>query len=81
VILEAIRDVPGFVGEPAPIVVFQTFNGSTMDVSAFFWYDTGITNPFAAKDVALERIKAALEKHGIELPLPFPTIYAQNTEK
>jgi small conductance mechanosensitive channel len=81
VILEAIRDVPGFVGEPAPMAVFQTFTGSSMDVSTYFWYDTGITNPFAAKDVALETIKAALEKHGIEIPLPFTTIYAQRTEK
>lgn len=81
VMLEAIRDVPGFVAEPAPVVVFQTFSGSTMEVMAYFWYDTSITNPLAAKDSALEKIKAALAKNKIEVPLPFTTIYTQSTEK
>jgi small-conductance mechanosensitive channel len=77
VLLEAIRDVPGFVGEPPPMVVFHTFGGSTLEVSTYFWFDTSITNPFAAKDAAFELIKAALDKNGIEIPFPITTIYTQ----
>lgn len=79
VILEAIPNVPGFIGEPAPMVVFHTFGGSTLDVSAYFWFDTAKTNPLAAKDAALELIKTALDKNGIEIPFPITTIYTQNT--
>lgn len=78
VILEAVRNVPGFVGEPAPLVAFHTFSGSTIDVSAYFWFDTSITNLLAAKDAAFELIKAALEKNGIEIPFPITTIYTQS---
>lgn len=78
IILEAIKDVPGFVGEPAPFVAFHTFGGSSLDMSVYFWFDTGITNPFAAKDAAFELIKAEFDKHGIEIPFPITTIYTQS---
>lgn len=80
VILEAVRDVPGFVSEPAPLVAFHTFGGSTLDMTVFFWFDTGLTTPFAAKDAAFELIKAALDKNGIEIPFPITTIYTPNAQ-
>jgi small conductance mechanosensitive channel len=80
VILEAVRDVPGFVAEPAPVVAFHTFGGSTLDMSVYFWFDTAITTPFAAKDAAFELIKAALDKNGIEIPFPITTIYTPNAQ-
>ncbi len=80
VILEAVRDVPGFVGEPAPLVAFHTFGGSTLDLSVYFWFDTSLTSPFAAKDAAFELIKAALDKNGIEIPFPITTIYTSNAQ-
>lgn len=80
VILEAVRDVPGFIGEPAPLVAFHTFGGSTLDMSVFFWFDTSITTPFAAKDAAFELIKTALDKNEIEIPFPITTIYTQNPQ-
>ena len=75
IVLEAIKGIPGFLGDPEPIVVFHTFGGSSVDMSAYFWIDTSKTNPLAAKDVALELIKAALEKNGIEIPFPITTVY------
>ena len=78
IVLEAIKNVPGFLGDPEPIVVFHTFGGSSIDMSAYFWIDTSKTNPFAAKDAALELIKAALEKNGIEIPFPITTVYMQS---
>lgn len=78
VILEAVRDIPGFVGEPPPLVAFHTFGGSTLDLSVYFWFDTAKTSPFAAKDAAFESIKTALDKNGIEIPFPITTIYTQS---
>lgn len=80
VILEAIQDVPGLASEPAPIVVFNSFGGSTLDVNTYFWFDTAKTDPLSAKDIALEMIKAALEKNDIKLPFQVTTVYTQNTE-
>jgi small conductance mechanosensitive channel len=78
VVLEAIKGVPGSVNEPAPMVVFHTFAGSSIDMSAYFWIDTAKTNPLAAQDAALEFVKAALEKKGIEIPFPTTTVYMQS---
>ncbi len=76
-ILEAIQNVPGFVEDPAPMVVFHTFAGSSLDLSAYFWTATDQTGPLAAKDKALELTKAALEQKGIEIPFPTRTVQIQ----
>jgi small-conductance mechanosensitive channel len=78
IVLESVKNVPGFLGDPEPMVVFHTFGGSSVDMTAYFWIDTSVTNPFAAKDAALELIKAALEKQGIEIPFPITTVYMQS---
>jgi small conductance mechanosensitive channel len=78
IVLESIKNVPGFLVDPEPVVVFHTFGGSSIDMTAYFWIDTSKTNPFAAKDAALEFIKAALEKKGIEIPFPITTVYMQS---
>lgn len=80
VILDAIQNMPGFVGEPAPMVVFHTFSGSTIDVSAYIWFDTSKITLIAAKDAAFGLIKAALDKNGIEVPVPITTILTKSTE-
>lgn len=80
VILDAIQKVPGLVSEPMPVVVFHSFGGSTIDVNAYFWFDTAKTDPLAAKDAALGLIKTALEKNEIALPFQVTTVYTQNPD-
>jgi small conductance mechanosensitive channel len=70
VVLETLPNVPGFVAEPDPIVVFHTFGGSSIDLSVYFWADMAKTGPLQAKDSAFELIKAALDRKGIEIPYP-----------
>ncbi len=77
VVLEAIQKVPGFVSEPAPLVVFHTFSISSIDMTAYFWIDTSKTDPPNAKNAAFELVKAALEKQGIEIPFPITATYRQ----
>jgi small conductance mechanosensitive channel len=78
IVLDAIQNVPGYLSDPESMVVFHTFGGSSVDMTAYFWIDTSKTNPFAAKDTALELIKAALENKGIEIPFPITTVYMQS---
>jgi small conductance mechanosensitive channel len=70
VILETLPNVPGFVAEPDPMVVFHTFGGSSIDLSAYFWADMAKTGLLQAKDSAFELIKTALDRKGIEIPYP-----------
>lgn len=74
VVLETLPNVPGFVGDPEPMVVFHTFGGSSIDLSTYFWADMSKTSPLLAKDSAFELIKAALDRKGIEIPYPTTTI-------
>jgi small-conductance mechanosensitive channel len=78
VVLDSIQNVPGFVSEPEPMVIFHTFGGSSIDMSAYFWVDMTKTNPFAAKDAAFELVKGALDRNGIEIPFPITTVYMQS---
>lgn len=77
-VLDSIQNVPGFVGDPEPMVIFHTFGGSSIDMSAYFWVDTSKTNPLAAKDAAFELVKAALDRNGIEIPFPITTVLMQS---
>ncbi|NWG08373.1 MAG: mechanosensitive ion channel [Chloroflexi bacterium] len=76
-VLEAIKGVPGIVAEPEAMVGFSSFGDSTLQLSAFFWIDMTKTNPLAAKDEALTRIKATLENRGIHNSLPAQIVYLQ----
>ncbi len=73
-VMDAIPNVPGFVGEPEPMVVFHTFGGSSIDLSAYFWINMSKSNPLLAKDAAIELVKSALDKKGIEIPFPITTV-------
>ena len=73
-VMDAIPNVPGFVGEPEPMVVFHTFGGSSIDLSAYFWINMSKSNPMLAKDAAIELVKSALDKKGIEIPFPITTV-------
>jgi small conductance mechanosensitive channel len=74
-VLEAIRQVPGFVPEPPPMVGFSNFGDSALELNAYFWIDAAQTNSLAAKDAALSLVKAALEEESIEIPFPIRTVY------
>ena len=73
-VMDALPNVPGFVAEPEPMVVFHTFGGSSIDLSAYFWINMSKSSPMLAKDAAIELVKAALDKKGIEIPFPITTV-------
>ena len=70
VVLKAIQNVPGYVGEPEPLIGFSNFGDSALELNTYFWIDTSKTNPFAAKDSAFSLIKKELDKEGIDIPFP-----------
>ncbi len=78
-ILNELKHVKGYVDAPEPLVLFHTFGASSIDLTVFFWEDTAIASPVAAKDDALTRIKTAFEKKKIEIPYPIQVQYQQKT--
>jgi len=75
IVLESIKNVPGFMAEPGPMVGFSNFGDSALELNTYFWIDTSKTNPIAAKDAAFSLIKDALDKQGIDIPFPIRTVY------
>jgi len=78
VVLDAIKNVPGFMAEPAPVVGFSTFGDSALQLDTYFWIDTSKTDPLSAKDAAFTMIKSALDKEGIDIPFPIRTVFRQS---
>lgn len=81
VILDEIKQVNGYVADPEPLVLFQTFGASSIDLTLFFWVNTSINSHVVAKDAALTRIKRAFEKHNIEIPFPIQVQYNRIANK
>jgi small-conductance mechanosensitive channel len=72
--LGAIRAVPGYLDDPAPIVVFKEFGESSIDLSVFVWFETAQASPLKARDAAIEEIKRAFDAHQIDIPFPIRTV-------
>jgi small-conductance mechanosensitive channel len=77
-VLEAIQGVPGFVSEPAPVVVFNSLTSSAIEMIINFWIDTAQNKTVNAKDAALLKIISEFGKQGIEIPHPIQRIIGQN---
>ncbi|MCQ3936546.1 MAG: hypothetical protein DPW18_05795 [Chloroflexi bacterium] len=73
-ILNEIRNLPGFLDAPAPQVLFHTFSASSIDLTVFFWVDTAVTPHPVAKDMALTRIRQSFKKHAVEIPYPVQVV-------
>ncbi len=80
VALEAIVEVEGVLEEPAPQVVVHTFGESSVDMTVYYWVDTGKTSLFEAQTAGVLAIEAAFERAGIEIPYPVRTVLLQQME-
>jgi len=60
ILLEAIKGVPGFINIPEPVIVFNNFTDSALEMNASFWVDVTKNDPAYAKDMVLLKVKSAL---------------------
>ena len=77
-VLDTIQGVPGFVSEPAPVVVFNNLTSSAMEMTVNFWIDATKNNSAKAKDAALLNVISVFGKQGIELPHPVQMVYSKS---
>lgn len=77
IILDAIEGVPGFVKEPAPVIVFNSLTDHAVELNANFWVDVTKNDPFHAKDAVLLSVMSAFSEQGIEIPHPAQSVYSK----
>ncbi len=73
-LLEVARDNPRSLMEPEPVVFFDGYGDSSLDLRLTVWATR--ENFFALKTSMLERIKARFDAEGVEIPFPHLSLYA-----
>ena len=79
-ILENVaRNNPLCLEEPEPVIVFQTFGASSIDLMLGVWFEKA--NYLAVKNSVFIEIKEAFDREGIEIPFPHVSLYAGEASK
>jgi small-conductance mechanosensitive channel len=74
VFLQAIRDVEGVLDDPAPEVLADNLGDSALMLAAHFWVNQETHGLFVVHSEAVQAIKQAAEREGIDLPYPIQTV-------
>lgn len=73
-LVDAMKEVPGYVAAPVPVVTFTNFGNSTIELLATFWVDTSLTTVHLAKDAALLGVKKTFAARKLSTPAPIAKI-------
>jgi small conductance mechanosensitive channel len=70
----ALQGVPGFLADPPPAIISETFGDSGINLRLYFWIDLSSTDLLQARDAAVKNIKAEFERRGLHIPYPTTTV-------
>lgn len=74
IILAAVSKSAGVNAEPAPDVIANEFNSSSIDFFVRWWSGSGIPEMLESRDSVVRNIKIAFDQAGIEIPFPQVTM-------
>lgn len=74
VLMEVAEKNPYALREPEPVILFDGFGTSSIDLLFLVWAQT--TDWIRLKDTLQEEIKKSFEREGIEIPFPHVSVYA-----
>ncbi len=77
ILMDAGRDIEGFLYKPEPSVVFVNLTDSAMQVNINFWVDVKKNDVSRVKEAVLFKIKSAFSEEGIEIPHPVQAVYSR----
>ena len=77
ILLDAGKDIEGFLYVPEPAIVFANLTNSAMQVNFNFWVDTKKNDTARVKEAVLFNIKSAFQEQGIEIPHPIQAVYSK----
>lgn len=78
-ISESVKQTQGVLEDPSPLIHFDSFDDSAINIVARFWIDWRATSPLDAKDAVIRNITEAARREGINIPFPIRTVYLQQT--
>lgn len=80
-VMEILREVangnPYCLDEPAPLIIFQGFGESSLEILFGPWFAK--TDYIALRNSLLIEVKRRFDTEGIEIPFPHRTLYASST--
>ena len=76
-ILEVLPEIKGYLADPEPLIIYDSFGASSIDMIVGFWISTSENNIFDAKDEAVVLIKHTLDEAGVDIPFPITTVHIQ----
>lgn len=69
-IVAAVREVPGYLDLPSPMIIFDTAGELSLGLTVYFWVDVNVLgSALFAKDRGYEVITKALLEKGISMPV------------
>jgi small-conductance mechanosensitive channel len=74
-----VKQNPLCLDEPEPVIIFQTFGASGIDILLGVW--TERVNFLNVKNEVFQEIKEAFDHEGIEIPFPHISLYSGETTK
>lgn len=80
--LEAIRKVDGVLEEPAPQVIEDGLNESTVDLKLRWWANSSQSDQTRVRSAVINSVYKTANEHGIDMPFPTQVIlYHDQTEE
>ncbi len=77
-IVAAVREVPGYLDSPSPMIIFDTAGELSLGLTVYFWVDVNVLgSALFAKDRGYEVITKALLEKGISMPVPVQSMVRQ----
>jgi small conductance mechanosensitive channel len=77
-ILEAVKGVPGYLNEPAPMVIFDTVGELSLGLTVYLWVNMNVlTSTLIPRDRAMDLISRALSERGVAMPVPVQSLVMQ----
>jgi small-conductance mechanosensitive channel len=74
-----VRNNPLCLEEPEPVIIFQAFGSSSIDIILGVWFEKA--NYLKVKNSVFIEIKEAFDREGIEIPFPHVSVYAGEASK
>lgn len=74
VVIASLKGMKGSLKEPEPQVIFTGFGKSSIRMVGRFWINSTVTNWLQINSQAVQEIKMAFDKEGINIPFPITTL-------
>lgn len=75
VILGAVKDVDGVLGQPPPEAYVYEFGDSSVNIMIQYWHRPQIAELWQTRDAVVLAVKSALDEAGIGIPFPQRTLH------